>query len=148
MHDFKFKENHEFKNIDILIIGNPPWVTNTKLSRLNSENLPQKINYKNFNGLDALTGKSNFDISETITIKLIEQFNNYDGQLALLLKNSTIKNILFEQKRKNYCISNIKKINFNALQIFDASVDASLFFLEFNKNKEYFWTIASLTLLR
>ncbi len=47
----------------ILIVGNPPWVTNATLGSLGSANLPAKANEDNLRGIDALTGKSNFDIS-------------------------------------------------------------------------------------
>lgn len=48
----------------LLILGNPPWVTNAALGSLSSTNLPEKANHDNLPGIDALTGKSNFDISE------------------------------------------------------------------------------------
>ena len=66
-----FKEEIINKNSNFLILGNPPWITNTELSLLKSNNLPKKSNIKNFKGIDALTGKSNFDISEYIIMNLI-----------------------------------------------------------------------------
>ena len=48
----------------VLVIGNPPWITNSALSALQSANVPRKSNLHAYDGLDALTGKSNFDISE------------------------------------------------------------------------------------
>ena len=63
--DFSFaelaKENWHYKT---LIIGNPPWVTNSELGAIDSQNLPRKSNFKKVNGLDAITGKGNFDIGE------------------------------------------------------------------------------------
>jgi predicted RNA methylase len=47
-----------------LVLGNPPWVTNAKLGVLKSRNLPSKTNRQGGLGIDAITGKSNFDISE------------------------------------------------------------------------------------
>jgi len=35
----------------ILIIGNPPWVTNAKLGLLNGANTPEKLNTGNLNGI-------------------------------------------------------------------------------------------------
>src|SRR5207249_9257440 len=46
----------------LLVVGNPPWVTNAGLSAIGSSNLPQKTNFQKYAGLDAITGKSNFDI--------------------------------------------------------------------------------------
>ena len=60
---FDFQDTkRSVENCDILILGNPPWVTNSELSSLNSNNLPKKTNFKELNGLDAITGKGNFDI--------------------------------------------------------------------------------------
>ena len=50
----------------ILFVGNPPWVTNSELSAMGSENLPSKSNFDKIRGIEAITGKSNFDISEYI----------------------------------------------------------------------------------
>src|SRR5688572_25216200 len=46
----------------ILVIGNPPWVTSADLGALRSANLPEKRNASQWQGLAAMTGKSNFDI--------------------------------------------------------------------------------------
>ena len=40
----------------LLIVGNPPWVTNSELSILNSQNLPSKSNFQNRRGIEAITG--------------------------------------------------------------------------------------------
>jgi hypothetical protein len=41
-----------------LVIGNPPWVTNSQLSVLDSANRPARTNTKNARGIDAITGSS------------------------------------------------------------------------------------------
>ena len=61
----------ENKHLNTLIIGNPPWVTNSELSTLNATNLPQKSNFKNHKGIDAITGKGNFDIGEYISLQIL-----------------------------------------------------------------------------
>jgi methylase of polypeptide subunit release factors len=55
----------------VLVLGNPPWVTNARLGSLGSSNLPEKSNFQGHVGLDAITGKSNFDISEWMLIRLL-----------------------------------------------------------------------------
>src|SRR5579875_1758144 len=60
----------------LLVIGNPPWVTNTELGTLGSTNLPQKTNLKHLPGLEALTGSANFDIAEYIWLKLIKELTH------------------------------------------------------------------------
>lgn len=131
--DFDFIEiakEHSKKNI--LIIGNPPWVTNSKLGSLNSSNLPKKTNFKKHTGLDAMTGKGNFDIAEYITLMMIDTFQNINGHLALLVKNSVIKNIVFDQNKNQYRIGLIEKQCIDSKREFNVSVEASLFYCKLN----------------
>lgn len=133
--DFDFKTiAKENDTKEILIIGNPPWVTNSKLGSLNSSNLPKKTNFKNHNGLDAMTGKGNFDIAEYITLMMIETFQYQKGNIALLVKNTVIKNIVFDQFSKKYHISEIEKYCIDSKKEFNVSVEASLFYCKLNSN--------------
>jgi len=122
-----------FGNEEILVLGNPPWVTNSILGSLNSENLPRKSNFKSYSGLDAITGKGNFDISEYIALLLLENLSIYNGHMAFLVKNSVIKNIIYELNKRCYSIGNIEKLTINAQEEFNVSVAASLFYCMFNK---------------
>lgn len=122
---------------EILVIGNPPWVTNSKLSSLNSRNLPIKTNFKKHNGIDAITGKGNFDIAEYITLMMIKTFQNLNGNIALLVKNSVVKNIIFDQLKNKYQISEIEKYNIDSKKEFNVSVDASLFFCKLKSKPEF-----------
>lgn len=131
--DFDFKTiAKEHSTNDILVIGNPPWVTNSKLGSLNSTNLPKKTNFKNHSGLDAMTGKGNFDIAEFITLTMIETFQNMKGNLLLLVKNSVIKNIVFDQNKNRYKISEIEKHCIDSKKEFNVSVEAALFYCKLN----------------
>ena len=136
--DFDFKQiKSQINNQELLVIGNPPWVTNSALSSLNSKNLPQKSNLKNTKGIDAITGKGNFDIGESISLKMLDLFAKENGHFAFLIKNSVIKNIVFEQKKNKYPIADIEKHTINAKKEFDAAVDASLFVCKFNSTPEF-----------
>lgn len=117
---------------DILIIGNPPWATNSMLGALNSRNLPQKSNFKKQKGLDAITGKGNFDIAEHVALRMLEAFHEFPGHLALLVKNSVIKNIVYDQRRNNNKIGEIEKHTIDSKKEFNVSADASLFFCALN----------------
>lgn len=117
----------------ILVLGNPPWITNSELSLLNSNNLPNKSNLKNLKGLDAITGKGNFDIGEFISLLMLENFSNFNGKMAFLIKNSVIKNLVQDLRKFNFCISNIKTYKIDAKKYFSASVEASLFTCNFNQ---------------
>ncbi len=43
----------------LLVVGNPPWVTNSELGLLGSNNLPHKKNLKGLRGIEARTGATN-----------------------------------------------------------------------------------------
>lgn len=90
--DFNFTGiSKQFSNKSLLIIGNPPWVTNSQLGCLNSSNLPPKSNFKNQNGLDSITGKGNFDIAESIILMIFDTFQNHNAHLLhLFITSKTI----------------------------------------------------------
>jgi hypothetical protein len=136
--DFNFKSiAKEYAKNNILVIGNPPWVTNSKLGSLNSDNLPQKKNFKNHSGLDAMTGKGNFDIAEFITLIMIETFQKINGNISLLVKNSVVKNIVFDQVNKKYPISDLEKLCIDSKKEFNVSVKACLFSFNLNSKSEF-----------
>ena len=111
----------------LLVIGNPPWVTNAELGVLGSNNLPQKINLKGLSGLDARTGKANFDIAEYIWLKLIRELAAEQPIIALLCKTSVARNVLQHAFNTGLPVTNafIRKID--AKKWFHADVDACLF---------------------
>jgi len=78
-------------------------------------------------------GKSNFDIAEHICSSLIRTFQHYKGSMALLVKNTVIKNIVFDQQKNKFNISNIEKHSIDSKKEFNVSADASLFMLNFNQ---------------
>ena len=127
----------QFFGKKILVLGNPPWVTNAQLSVWESDNLPQKSNFKQLNGLDAMTGKGNFDIGESITLMMIRAFQNSSGHLAFLVKNAVVKNILFDQKKEKFKISHLQKWTIDAKREFNAAVDACLLRAEFSIMPDY-----------
>jgi hypothetical protein len=111
----------------VLVLGNPPWVTNTALSALNSSNLPSKSNFKGHSGLDAMTGKSNFDIAEFILLQLIRNFAETEATIAMLCKNIVIRNLIEATKTQGLPITNVRAFTFDAAKEFDVACDASLF---------------------
>lgn len=128
-----FSVNFKILNItdNLLILGNPPWVTNSALSVLESNNLPKKSNFKNHAGIEAITGKGNFDIGEYIATNLIRSFQNQKGSIALLVKSSVVRNILENQQKSQYMISNISKQIIDAQKEFTVATDAALFVAKF-----------------
>ena len=122
------KSNINGKNL--LIMGNPPWVTNSNLGRVDSTNLPKKTNIKQVSGLSAMTGKGNFDIAEYICYQLIQNFTEKGTRIALLLKNSVIRQICGSVPNMHLHIKNMSQYCIDAKKEFGASVDASLFMCE------------------
>jgi len=83
-YDFSKVMNEDIK--EYLVIGNPPWVTNTELSKFESSNLPKKDNFKNLDQFEAKTGMSNFDVSENIILHIINNFKQHDSTIIFLCK--------------------------------------------------------------
>ncbi|MHA1785739.1 MAG: hypothetical protein ACTSVE_11140 [Candidatus Helarchaeota archaeon] len=127
-----------------LILGNPPWVTNTELSILNSDNLPLKSNIKGHKGIEAITGKGNFDIAEYIIIKMIKQFSKYKGRIAMLCKTSVIKNIVKDIDKLDIKLLNIKSLQIDAKKEFKINADAALFLADLGYYKQKYCTVSSL----
>jgi hypothetical protein len=128
--------NYNWKNTiqllpePILIVGNPPWVTNSELSLLGGSNLPQKSNFQERKGLEAITGKSNFDISEWMLLQHLEWLQNKSGVIAMLCKSTVARKVLLYAWKNKLKIGNTKIYKFNALQHFDANVDACFFIID------------------
>jgi len=127
---FDFDLNSIKAEGDILVIGNPPWANNSTLSSLNSDNLPEKKNFKDIKGLDALTGESNFDICEYIILQLIHAFRNTDATIAMLCKTSVARNVFKELKRETTHFSYCDMITFNASTVFGVSASACLLLIK------------------
>ncbi|MEO8498487.1 MAG: N-6 DNA methylase, partial [Planctomycetota bacterium] len=110
----------------LLVIGNPPWVTNAALGVIGSANLPVKSNFQGRKGLDALTGKSNFDISEWMLLHLLQWLSGRDATLAMLCKTAVARKVLRHGWKHELQIqrAEIRKIDANAE--FGAAVDACL----------------------
>ena len=110
----------------LLVIGNPPWVTNAGLGTVGSRNLPLKSNFQKLDGLEAMTGKSNFDISEWMIINLIKWLEGRRATLAMLCKTSVARRILAHAWGIGNTNGTAKMFLIDAGQDFGVSVDACL----------------------
>ncbi len=114
----------------LLVVGNPPWVTNAELGTLGSSNLPAKTNLKRLGGMEALTGSSNFDIAEYIWLKLIRELSSDHATIALLCKTSVARNVLRFAFDAALPITHASIRKIDAKKWFGASVEACLFCVE------------------
>ncbi len=110
----------------LLIIGNPPWVTNAELGRVGSVNLPDKTNFQNHRGIDAITGKSNFDISEWMLNKAIEWIKDRQATLAMLCKTAVARKVLRRAWKSGQCLKRSEIYRIKTSMYFNAAVDACL----------------------
>lgn len=113
----------------LLVIGNPPWVTSSELGMLNSKNLPEKTNFQGRKGIEAITGSGNFDISEWMLLRHVSWLSNREGAIAFLCKTSVARKVMRQvrQSQEHRFFGHIYPIN--AKEYFDASVEACLFVL-------------------
>jgi hypothetical protein len=111
----------------VLALGNPPWVTNSAQGGSARPNLPAKWNRFGLTGLDAKTGKANFDIAESILLSVLAALEPArEVRFAFLLKRSVavkmVKDLLGVPGLVSAGFSRI-----DAKKWFGASVEAGLF---------------------
>lgn len=110
----------------ILIIGNPPWVTNAALGGLGGRNLPAKSNVDNLRGIEALTGRSNFDISEWMLRENLQWLASRNAMLAVLCKTAVARRVLVFAWSRDIPVESASIYRIDAKAHFGASVDACL----------------------
>ncbi|MCA1566781.1 MAG: hypothetical protein LC803_14280 [Acidobacteria bacterium] len=111
----------------VLVIGNPPWVTNAEQGSLGESNAGKKHNLKNLPGFAALTGKANFDVSEAIILRFVSflQGRCHRAQFALLGKFTVLRNLLqFLARHPN--IGDFEYQRIDSALYFGAAVDSGL----------------------
>ena len=117
----------------ILIVGNPPWVTSSGLSSRGGSNLPPKSNFHGHRGLDAKTGKANFDIAEWIVLRLIEEAKDREVIVAVLLKTAVARKVLRYLWKGMKPVRMASIIEIDAMQHFGVSAAACLLVCDLGK---------------
>ena len=110
----------------ILVVGNPPWVTNAAVGAISGTNLPNKSNFQRLSGFDAITGKSNFDISEWMLLRLLEWLSGRSAVLAMLCKTVVARKVLLHAWRTKLEVAEAALYEIDAMGYFGAAVDACL----------------------
>lgn len=120
-------------DLPLLIVGNPPWVTNAAMAALGGENLPQKSNFKNMRGIDAITGHANFDVAEFIVLKLLKDLRHTPAVLAVLCKSSVARNVISTAQKERFKVRQIGMHRIDSMDWFGAAVDACLLTMLINQ---------------
>lgn len=115
----------------VLAIGNPPWVTNSAQGNVIQTNLPSKWNRFGLKGMDAVTGKANFDISEAVLLSILAALGSAsEVRVALLMKRS----VAVKVARTFLGVPGTLSASFARIETkkwFAASVEAGLFQIAF-----------------
>jgi hypothetical protein len=133
-YDIDWKQLLQGLEDPLLVIGNPPWVTNAGLGAIGGSNLPEKSNFQRRAGLEAITGKSNFDISEWMLIRESEWLDGRTGTLAMLCKTAVARKVLSHAWKNSVQLSRSDVYLIDAMGHFGAAVDACLLVCDFLPN--------------
>lgn len=113
----------------LLIVGNLPWVTSAALGALGDRaapNAPPKRNDERIRGIEARTGRSNFDVSEWMILRLLEAIAGRDATLAMLCKSAVARKVIAVIARRRLAVAPGGVWSVDAREHWDASVDAAL----------------------
>lgn len=114
---------------NLLVLGNPPWVTSAGVAAVNGSNLPTKANFHRLRGIAARTGKANFDISEWMLIRLLQALPGRSATIAMLCKTATARKFLRYAWQNEGHIATASLYRIDSSLHFEAAVDACLLFL-------------------
>jgi hypothetical protein len=120
--DLKWRESGP-----LLVIGNPPWITNSELGSLGSTGGPPRRNIKGLRGIDALTGASNFDLAEAVWFKLVFELADQAPTIAILCKTSVARSLLQHAHRAGLPVVSASIHRIDAARWFGVAVGACLF---------------------
>ncbi len=114
----------------LLVVGNLPWVTASALGASGAANGPGRSNARGLRGIDAMTGASNFDISEAIWLKLVRELAPDRPTIALLCKSAVARAVLGAVWPADLPVTRAEIRRIDAPRWFRASVDACLLRVE------------------
>jgi len=112
----------------VLVVGNPPWVTNAAMGTMGGDNLPEKTNFQRHDGFSARTGKANFDISEWMLIRLLTALEGVCSTVAMLCKTATARKVLRHAWSHGLDVGPSSLHLIDANEHFGVSVDACLLY--------------------
>ncbi len=124
---------------NIMVMGNFPWVTSSLQGNFEGKNLPTKTNFQKHSGLEAITGKSNFDISEWMLIQAVHWLQKRNGYLAMLCKISVARKLLNYIHSQKLNLAYCATYNIDAKKYFQANVEACLLFCKFDSHSQNYF---------
>lgn len=110
----------------LLVVGNPPWVCNSELGAIGGSNLPTKSNAARSRGIEAITGKSNFDVSEWMISRLLDALRGRTATLAMLCKTSVARKVLMRGWQEDLRLKRATMHRIDSQKTFGVAVDACL----------------------
>lgn len=131
----------------LLVLGNFPWVTNSVQGEIGGNNLPRKANFQQHHGLEAITGKANFDISEWMLLEVCRWLVGRKADVAMLVKTAVARKVLAHVQHQGLPLVQGCIFKIDAKKSFNVAVDACLLVMCFEPAAETtneYWVFASL----
>src|SRR5262249_44263890 len=100
------------------------------LGAMASGNVPRKSNLQRMRGIEAITGKSNFDVSEWMLLRYLDWLDGAIGVVAVLCKTMVARNVLRYIWKTDTGLRSARIYKIDALEHFGAAVDACFLVLE------------------
>jgi len=127
----------------VLVLGNPPWVTSAALGRHGGDNRPAR-EAAGLRGLAARTGRSNFDVSEWLVLRLLRALAGRTATVAVLIKASVARRVLVELARAGLPARPRGLWQIDAARHFGARVDAGLLVVDSLDSRDSLDSLGSL----
>jgi hypothetical protein len=120
----------------LLVVGNPPWVCNSRQGTIRAANLPAKTNSNKMRGIDAMTGRSNFDISEWMISHLLGTLRERVATIAMLCKTSVARRVLASAWNRELPIRSAAMYGIDSRAEFGVAVDACLLVIDLDSSQQ------------
>jgi hypothetical protein len=132
--DTDWKTNARMLNGRLLILGNFPWVINSKQAVI-SANQPEKSNLQGFNGSDTINDKSSFDISEWMLLDALHWLSPRGGDVAMLVKTTVARKVLAHTRHQAHPVAHAQIIGIDSKKHFNVSVPACLLIISLHLDR-------------